>query len=417
MTQTMYGMVGGIIAFIFMFSRITDLGLTNSLAPYFKAATENKSSFKKIIFKYFLPIHIPIQLIALAFTPLIFESYLKIDLPFPLFLLISVLIILETFRSFARLYLHTAFKSKIVVSIELLSFSIFLVGVWYPLLFLNTQPSIPSILIPLLADSLFSLTFLTIAIIKFSYLKLPNTTPTPQPKLMQRILKNRFINATLRLSREIFTSNFLTPFFALTFSFQQAGIFFFASSISYSLQAIFRGTMNYPGAAMLATLKDAGQQEKKEAFKLLCKKLTLFIAPIIIFCTINSPFFIKMGTSLNLTQNITSIIALFLAITLSEFFFILYEQFYIVEEASEKFLLFKAIEFILFFIFVIKFPQTSIIQTLITIIAIRLLSFIIIASNAYCNWKISPVLKSTKTELAIYILVSAVAYVILSKLT
>ena len=415
--SALYGMLGGFISSIFMIVRITDLGLTNSLAPFIKESTDSKRAFKSIILKYYLPLHIPFQIIALACLPLIASRYLHINLSLNLLFLVSLIIMTETLRSFARLVLHTTFKSRITVAIELTSFTIYLLGIWIPILILHQKPTIISLLVPLLVDSLFSLILLTIVIIKKIYIPLKQSNTTHLSKIKYRIIKIRLINSILRLSRELFNSNFLTPFFIAKFGLQQAGIFFFAGSLSNSMLAIFRSTMNYPGAALLANLKDAHQHEKKEAFKLLCQKLTLFIAPPIIFCAINFQMLLKMSKSLNLTQNVLALIGLFITITFSEFFFILYEQFYIVEEASARFLGFKFIEFVLFYIFVIKPTQTSIPMALAIIIAIKFVTFIMIATDAYITWKIAPVLKSTKKELLIFCIISFATYFLFLKLT
>ncbi|KKQ32479.1 MAG: hypothetical protein US49_C0007G0021 [candidate division TM6 bacterium GW2011_GWF2_37_49] len=415
--SALYGMLGGFISSIFMIVRITDIGLTNSIAPFIKEATDSRQAFKDIILKYYLLLHIPVQIIALCCLPMFTSKFLHINLSLNLFILVSLIIITETLRSFARLVLHTTFKSRITVAIELTSFTIYLLGIWVPIIIFHSKPTITSLLLPLLADSLFSLIFLTIIIIKQIYLPLKKSLSYPFAKIRNRIIKTRLINSILRLSRELFNSNFLTPFFIAKFGLQQAGIFFFAGSLSNSMLAIFRSTMNYPGAALLANLKDAPQHEKKAAFQLLCQKLTLFIAPPIIFCAINFQLLLKMSKSLNLTQNVLALIGLFLTITFSEFFFILYEQFYIVEEASARFLGFKFIEFVLFYIFVIKPTQTSIPMALASIIAIKLVTFILIATDAYITWKIAPVLKSTKKELLIFFIISFATYFLFLKLT
>lgn len=125
-------------------------------------------------------------------------------------------------------------------------------------------------------------------------------------------------------------------------------------------------------------------------------------------------YIIKIGKSLNLTESILSIAAIFCVITFSEFFFILYEQFYIVEEESKRFLLFKIIEFILFYFLVLKATQPSIFYTLLTMIFIKIISFTIIASDAYFRWKIILNLKTSKKELLIILCISILTFIILS---
>jgi len=96
----------------------------------------------------------------------------------------------------------------------------------------------------------------------------------------------------------------------------------------------------------------------------------------------------------------------FLLITFMEYFFMSYEQFYIVEENSGRLFIFKLLEFSLFYTFIISKNFTTPIFTLLGIVLVRLLSFTIIATNAYALWKIRPSFKIKIKTLIIYFILS-----------
>ena len=97
---------------------------------------------------------------------------------------------------------------------------------------------------------------------------------------------------------------------------------------------------------------------------------------------------------------------LFLLISLTELFFILYEQFYIIEEAVSKLFFFKLLELAMLY-GVIKSPLAiSPILILLGLIVVRFVSFLIIASNAFYTWKIKPFFKTTYTLFITSIIIS-----------
>lgn len=412
--KSTYGKFGSITAIIFMLYRFTEFGLTTTLAPFFSNFLESKQNFKNLLFKYYLLPHLPLQIIVILLLPMFCSRFLSCNPSLKVLMVIGILILLETVRSFFRILLHISFHSKEAMMAELSGMLIYLGGIWGPIILFKYRPTLINLFIPFAIDSIFSLSLLIWLTKKYIYSNLPENDAQINSSLKKRIIKTRIVNHFLKVSREIFASNFLTPFFALKFGFSQAGIFYIASSISYSLNAIFRGTLTYPGAALLAATKTRTQAEKKSAFALLSQKLTMFVAPPIIFLLINAPHIIKISKNLNLTASIISIATIFFVITFSEFFFMLYEQFYIIEEESKRFLLFKLIEFSLFYFLILKTPQTSILYTLINIIFIKIISFTIIASDAYFRWKINLHLKTSKRELVIIIFISFITYIILS---
>jgi hypothetical protein len=218
----------------------------------------------------------------------------------------------------------------------------------------------------------------------------------------------------LRLSREVFTANFLTPFFAVKFGFEYAGIFYLAAVIAHSIQSVLKISVGYLGNAILANLKNSSQSEKKRAFELLTQKLSTLIIPILIILFINHGKILSYANYATLNAATIGLALLFLTIQILDFILSLYEQFYIMEEASIKFFFYKILEFVLFYLFISYSAHSKSLATILFgIISIKMMSFAIISLNAYSNWKIKPKFKANPFYVTLSVIIALLALVIL----
>lgn len=383
----LYGIIGTLFSTIYLTARIIDFGATNSLPPYWLQLSQSKQNFQSLLIRYFMLPSIPLALIA-PFVALYFFTTKLPHTSLYLFI-IPPLIILETIRSFFRLFLHLAGKTSRVVSFELFSFVIFLCGIWIPLLFFNANPGINQLFIPFLIDTLLSVGFILFLVFKI-YKKLPDIPPTINRTLWQRLSQVRLLNFLLRISRDIFSNNLLVPIFATKCGLAQAGLFYFASQLARLLQEVLKGPLVYAGNSMLAELKDGSLAHKKTAFSQLSQKLMSLLLPMVIFLAINYRALARIAHNSSTTGITINFTLLFLLITLSESLFIMYEQFYIIEEAAIKLFLFKLIDFSLFYLLILSQNSISPIPALLAIIGIRALSLTLIAANAYFSWRVVP---------------------------
>jgi hypothetical protein len=406
LSSEIYGAMGSLYSLIYFTTYLADLGATNSLPPFFSYATQNKQSLKRFLFLYsFLP-HIPFVLLSALGVVYFISSKFSYH---PMLIIPFFLTIFETIRPFLRRFLHTAFKAKHITLSELTIFFLYIALIWIPYLIFNYPISLNYLFIVHLIDSIATTIIFVFLIFKL-YKSLPKTVQnqTPQVIKAKRIITSRLFNYLLRVSRNLFTGNFITPLFAIQFGLTSAGIFYFASTIANSLQSIVKSSIGYPGSALLANLKDSPQEIKKDTFSFLCKKLSKIVAPIIIFLTINYKTIIQLGRSHDTTSYTASLFLLFLLISFTEFFFILYEQFYIIEEAANKLFFFKLMEIAMLY-GIMKSPLiTSPISTLVGLIIVRFINFFMIASNAFLTWRIKPLFKTTYT----YLIASTAASII-----
>jgi hypothetical protein len=407
----LYGSMGSLFSIIYLATYIADLGATNSIPPFLHIFIRNKVTFKRFLLFYsFLPSLPFIVFCAIGTTVYVYSNFSYL----PYLIIIVSLVILETIRSFFRLLLYTTFHAKRVVITEVVLFIIYIANVWVPYLLFHHPITLNHIFIPHLIDSILAVSIFLI-LIKSFYKTLPVDSTNHLPhSLTKRLISTRLFNYLLRVSRSLFTPNFLTPLFALKFGLASAGLFYFGSTIISALQSIIKAAIGYSGNALLANVKDNTQGVKKEAFSVLCQKLIILILPLIILLSVNYKAIVRLSLIPAAPNYTLALSLLYLFITCTEFFFMLYEQFYIIEEAAHKLFFFKLIELAIFYGFIKSAIVSSPIATLLGIISIRLISFSIIATNAFYLWKIKPDIKANIRYVSVWIIVSLVFSLVLT---
>ena len=388
----LYGLIGTLFATTYLAVRIADGGIAYTIHPYFQLFTKNERSFKKLLFTYFLLPLIPTLIGALS----VFYFFTRHQIPTQnygiYFFIFFILIISETVRSFFRQFLHVAFKSKPTIKIEFILFISYLAIVWVPYFCFNKSLTLMTIFLPFLIDSIIAILFFSI-LIKKIYTELPNNnnneTEIP-PKLWGRLLSTRFFDFMLRLSRDLFTTNILTPLFALKFGLKEAGVFYLISTIAIAIQTIIRTTVGHPGNALLAAIKEHTPQAKKDAFVLLSSKLSNLLFPSLFLIIISYKFFEKITINYHINSSIILFAYVYSIMILSDLFFVLYESFYILEEKVAPICLIKLVEFCIFYGIIMSKQQISPLLIVSMLLIIRCLSFLSIGFYAFYRWQLVP---------------------------
>jgi hypothetical protein len=407
-----YGLIGSMFAVMYLTTKIADFGMSHSIPPFFNLMTSSKQQFKKIFISWFMLPQIPF-IIACACAAVYFYHNRFSTAGSGLYsFVIPSIIFLETLRGFLRYFLHMAFKSKVIVACEVASYIVYLLLIWLPYAVLGWPLTLNSIFIPHIIDSA-AITVLFFILLYNIYKELPSVEkPEYENNLTRRIIKARFFNYAARITRELFSKHFLTPLFALRFGLAKAGMFFFAGTIATSIQSIIKVVIGYSGYALLANLKHAQHHEKQRAFHLMSKRLVTMIAPIGIFILINHQHILALSRREDLAFVTLSMMLLFLTVILTEFFFILYEQFYIVEEATQKLFFFKLFEVLMFYLLIFSAPILSVTNTLIRIIFIRIVTLAAVSLNAFFIWNIYPHIRTRKRYLLAATVFSVICYLI-----
>lgn len=391
----LFGLVGSLLAILYFATYVVDLGATNSIPPFLHMFTTSKTTFRTFLLRYSLVPHLPFVLIGALLTALFVQTHFIMS---PAYGIIGVLVVAEAIRSFLRFFLHITFQARHVVIAELILFIVvYLGGIWGPLClsWYRTgvyELTVNRIFIPHLVDSLLAVVIFVLFTYRY-YRKLPvgdETSHAFPAGIMRRLTVTRLFNYVLRVGRNLFTGNFLTPLFAVKFGLATAGLFYFASVAVNALQAIVKAIVGYSGNALLATVKNSSQQAKKEAFELLYQKFVTVVFPVFIFFGVNFRALLYIGRAEAVSTYILSVLILYLIISCADFFFVLYEQFYVIEEAADKLCLFKFLEFAVFYGLVSSPFVSSPTITLIGLLIVRGITLFIITTDAYYRWNIMP---------------------------
>ncbi|MFA5074857.1 MAG: hypothetical protein WC436_02025 [Candidatus Babeliales bacterium] len=409
MFPTAYGLQGSIFSIIYLTVYLAEFGISNSITPFLSIFIKSKENFKKTFILFYLIPQVLIFLIASAIATYFYSKSFLYEKNNPITFLIFLIIPFEGIRIFFRRFLHTLFFSKKIVITESILVIFYFSTVWLCYIFFNFQMSQNLIFIPYFIDTFLGVSIFSFYIFNF-YKKLNSKKLDYPANLLKRIIKTRFFNYSIQVSKNFFTGNFLTPFFASGFGLEKAGLFNLANHIAESIKSITKVTLIFSGNALFARIKNSSMQVKRLAFNVLSKNLNLIIYPIIIFVFINYKNLISLKNIFFLTSTTILQSSIFSIIALLEYFFIIYEQFYIMEEKTARLFLLKIFEFALFYIFILAKNFASPVTTLIGIFIVRILSLLIISINAYILWKIKPNFKINSKYLVIFIIISLLFY-------
>ncbi len=399
-----YGLMASIFSIIYLTIYMSEFGISQSVPVFINIFLKNKFNFKKLLYKIYLLPQIIIFIIAGLITTLFYKNSIFINTNSPYLLLIPVIILFEGIRIFLRRFLHTIFLSKEIVIVESILMILFLSSIWAPYFLFNQIITLNLIFISFLINSILALICFMVFIKNYQS-TLPNIQESLDKKLLHKIFKSRFLNYFINLDKNFFTGNFLTPFFASNFGMLEAGIFNLANHIAESIKAITKSTVIFSGSSLFAKLKSKSLRVKRTIFKLICENINKIIYPIVIFIVINNKLFFGSTAIDKLSSSIITLTGLFFLITCLEYFFTAYEQFFIIEEKTEKLLLLKLFEFLMFYI-VINFNGASILIILLGLLITKLISFAATSLTAFYIWQLKPSLKIDVKSLISYIFLS-----------
>ncbi|MBS1988770.1 hypothetical protein JST56_07345 [Candidatus Dependentiae bacterium] len=387
-----YGLLGSLLGIIHIVTHIADLGMTNSITPFLQIIVQNKQNWRFLLIQRTLLPHLPfVVLTSVGALIFCFHSSLGQNINPILLIIILMLIVLETIQSFMRQLLYALFKTKAIITTELGLLILRIKSIWGLHFLTQYQITISLIMWSHLASALICLTIFYL-LLRQSYQQLPDSDLDIPTNFGWRLARNRASNYLLRLSRNIFAVHFLTPLFAFQFGLKTAGLFFFASKLAKIVSAVVKLSIGYSGNGLLARVKNQDLETKCAVFTQLASKLFSIVIPA------GMLFFplciggLHSGYLQSTAIHISLLCLLFLIITFFEFFFMLYEQWYILEEAAHHLCIIKLIELTAFFI-IFRYFLFSAPEFLVILIVMRTLHFGFIATHAYRTWGITLVHK------------------------
>ena len=414
-----YGFLVTLLAIIHLGTHIGDFGAANSIPPLLHHFTRSKRHFIIMLWRYTVLPHMPLLFMTTGAVLLYTSSTCQTlgwgKIPWT----VGFLIIVETIEAFMRqflYYIQYVRQTVIIETVELVA----RLGIIWTLFFCFSYPITHKLILYSHLIEAGSICVFFIFLLRKFYASLPDLKPDLKPNnnhtnntleitdftrntsldplnLTNKInacdrhfVQQKIPNYLLRLSRNIFTTSFLTPLFAVQYGLSSAGVFYFASKLSKAVLAAVKITIGYTGTGLLAQAKHASQEIKQSIFSVLSRKLTLITLPILMLFIPAATLYTSWWQKDTVSITIVSLSFLFLVLSVTECFFILYESYFIVEEASVHLFSTKIGELGILWI-IIHSPVNNNPQTmLISIIILRVTTLLYIAYTAYKNWRIAP---------------------------
>lgn len=400
-TPEIFGLVGSLFASTFLVVRLSDVGATNALLPFFGYLEQSRKTFNAFFMKkLLLPIFITAPIGAGAACIFFYSTHSQAVASCAIIL--PLLMISETLRSFLRQFLHLAGKSKYTVLYDHGTFVGYILLSWPALYFY------PSLRTPLFVFSLFLVDSL-IGLGCFLFLtkrladKLPHDVDTPLPEpTPQALFRARLYSWLMRACKELFSSNALTPLFAATVGLKQAGLFYFAATLAMALQAIMRSVIGYAGASFFISARKAGMATA-HVFALVSQKLSGLLLVLTVFFAISYHDIIKLTQAKVATSQLTIFFILYFAIIMVEFALFLYEQQYQFEQAAAKALKWRLLELVLVYITSRGFVSINPVSILTCILMAKVGTLIALALSGYKYWGIRPSLRMPRGQVILLV--------------
>lgn len=389
-----YGLIGALFSSTYLLVMVTNFGLDVSMSAFFTQAIQSKQHFKKIVFFQLAPEYgllLVIGFILLLLSPLLGQLPIPFHLDASALSLLGCLIIFEGGKKTLRALLQLGFQSRKTACVEVATIIGYIGMVWVGYL-MGRPINLTLVFLPLLIVSALSSFILLFFLIQY-YNTLPDhsTIPLPDRTLQLRILRNRFFNFLNQLTHSLFSSNFLVPFFAMSFGLSYAGILKLTASIAHCITSIVQKIFGISGTVLLAHLKESSLEIRQKAFIAISHRLNQVLYGFILFFAINHGVIVR-ARALPESSTILTLAYLFMIIIFSENFFLAYEKFYITHERADHLFLFNLGTMILIGAILTQVHLFSHLSIMLAIIGLRLVSFFGVTLFSFYYWRLKPAL-------------------------
>jgi len=344
-TPLIYGFSSIIFALVYLIVEIIGFGFDRTTAQYSGFYFSDKHSFQL----FFLP-QLIIHLISTGLiASLIWYFHPRLNLilaqnfghpefvslPPNIWFLITAIIFCEVIRKSARMLGQLFFINKPAAILEMGLILLYIVYFWSAFL-ISHQISLYTVFVPLLAQSVIGFAVLFVLLRrKFSDIIYQDCAQDTDLS-WSRILQARKLNFFYQLSEMPFGSNFLIYFLSLIIGVVKIGQVKLANYLAVFIKTLLERSL---GLASLASMASASRLPKlqRQLFDLAQRKLYFLLGSLSgIFLLVISAYLL---TSHFNWQSTIMLALLFFGFTLINNFFIIYEQFLIIQHQI-RFLLF-----------------------------------------------------------------------------
>lgn len=387
--KAQYGFIGTLFSLIYLFAKVSNIGLDQSLPAFFTHFSKNKKNCSSYLITQLVLqiIGLTIFSVALFFLGSYVSNYYPILKNNSLMLNITCvgLACIESIKRPIRKILQLQFKNHITATLEILIITLYIATVWV-LYWCGFELTPTLVLLPKLICTAIALLIMSYYIINWVR-QLPTDSSSEQP-ILKRIISNRLFNFCNQLTSNMFSSNVLVPLTAGSLGLESAGILKICSNAAYTVTGLIHTIFGQTGDALLAHTKDAHLIHAKKAFKHIATRINQVLYAVVIISIIN---YKKLALLLSASQAIPALtLYLLFILIISENLFIAYERFFITHERTDFFMIFNLCALGVLFYTLPYAQSVSPTAALLAIIVIRAVMFTLISLYSYRTWNISP---------------------------
>lgn len=406
-----HAVFGCSLSLFYLFLIVLNLGLDFSIAPFLTFFIQDKQTFKNFLFRQLILQWI--FTILLSATACFINAYFNIyDLPN---IAIACAFITESIRKTIKYFLQLTFSNKITSLVEVSGMACYILFIWSLYYFKA------SITISICWQALAAISAIQLIILLYyfylSYKNLATSANITDSKsdidnrdMWKRITKTRLATWTNALATQLFSDNFLVPLTALQLGFEQASFIKIITSISRWINLIAQKVFGVSSSAILAQIKTSSFPTQQAAFLYLTHYMHQALYALIIFLLVNGKK-IALMQSINMPFITWSTLYFMLIIAFFESFFTLYEKWYLIKEQAHYFLFFNFFSFLILYCFI---PYLSSCYAIfLSVILIRVATFLILSFFSFYKFKISPSLYLSPKTIYFAIVISALFYFIM----
>jgi len=370
-TPSFYGAIGGTFSMIYIIVTIANLESGNSLVPHLNTISNIPWTVHHFI-------TIPQATIMTIVGGLLHATLTKsLFIPRNYYLLVLAITITEGLRKPLHTLLHALGHNKEIIIAELSTASFFFISFWSYHLITQKSITFNTIFFPYALQSIATLALFYRLI--HLHIQPPSITKH-KPPTWHTIIKTRAYLTTLYLPKQLFSGNFLTPFFALSKGIVTAGIIKFACELALSIKTILTATIGFSSSALFLRYP----RKIKESFAILWQTINSFTVCILI----TTLFLIPLLSSTNKVPLILLIVC-FSLIHVFDYLFIIYEKLFLVAKKISVITRYRAIEMAVGIAWITIHSHHPVIA-LAGLIAIKGLSFFYTVKHAHKTWHLHP---------------------------
>lgn len=293
--------------------------------------------------------------------------------------LLCLITITEGVRANLRTVLHPLYGAKTITAIENPLTAAYFLYVWVGYLGGSFELTPLRLLIPFAATSLIAMSIFIYKVVRLNDGPTANHTTLPTAT---QLIKGRFTLCALHLPRNLFSGNFLVPFFAQAVGPVFASVTKVTSEVANAVRALLKTTIGFSLNTLLVKFKQS--QSHRDAFTILWQQLNeILISAAIILVTLIPHMHNGAGKSLSL------LLGLFIGIAVIDYLFIIYEYFYIMNHQAGRMAWYRGIE-ALGGVAAIVVMSDRPIMVLVGITLTKAVMFGFAIHHAHARWQVHP---------------------------